>query len=299
MTEKIIWSATPTPFLEDGSLDRESIAGLVEHHVAMGVGGLFVGGTCGEGPFMPNGRRAELVALMKQAAGDRLHISAQVTDTSASRVIDNAKQIADSGVDSMVIAPPWVVAPFHTDAFLRRYFFEPMEAISVPVGIYIRPPVADSALDIGLWKEIVSHPAVSLIKDSSSSVEYREAFVSVKRADVTTLTGDEFDVMAAAAAGYDGCLMGTGILNAKLIRKGFEALAAGSREEADKWQERSNEFLLDMFRQDRTAWLAGLKYALCRLGIFSCAYSNLTFSIDDEDKKRIDEALERESEFLA
>jgi len=45
-----IWSATPTPFTMDREVDRESLGRMVEHHVRLGVDGLFLAGTCGEGP---------------------------------------------------------------------------------------------------------------------------------------------------------------------------------------------------------------------------------------------------------
>ena len=103
--ERFIWSATPTPFEKDGSLDLLSIQRLVEHHRRLGVSGLFVGGTCGEGSFMPDQQRIEVVRLVKQAAGDSLHIAANVTDTSAARVTENTLRMSDAGADSVVIAP--------------------------------------------------------------------------------------------------------------------------------------------------------------------------------------------------
>jgi len=34
----------------DREVDRESLGRMVEHHVRLGVDGLFLAGTCGEGP---------------------------------------------------------------------------------------------------------------------------------------------------------------------------------------------------------------------------------------------------------
>jgi 4-hydroxy-tetrahydrodipicolinate synthase len=296
----VIWSATPTPFLEDGSLDRRGIDLLVEQHVRLGVSGLFVGGTCGEGGFMPDEQRTELVRLLKRAVAGGLHIAAHVSDTSAARVRENIGRMTDAGADSVVIAPPFLVADFCNRRFLRRYFLEPMDSATVPVGIYIRPPVGSMELDMELWDEVTAHPRVEFVKDSSASPEYVRHFVEVKkrRPELTLLTGFEFDVVSAIAAGYDGCLMGTGILNSKLIGKALEALAAGDSTGAQAWQDRSNEFLYDLFRRDTSGWMAGLKYALRKLGVFSTEFSHMAFSITDEDRRRIDAALAREREFI-
>jgi 4-hydroxy-tetrahydrodipicolinate synthase len=298
--KKLIWSATPTPFLEDGSLDNSGIVRLVEQHVRLGASGLFVGGTCGEGAFIPERQRIELFRTVKRVAGDKLHVAAHVSDTSAARVAENIRRAADTGADSVVIAPPYLIADFCNRDFLRRYFLEPLAAASVPVGIYVRLPMSKMALDVPFWEEIAQHPQVKFVKDSSGSADYRRHFVGLKqrRPELTLLTGDEFDVVPAVADGYDGCLMGTGILNAGLIGRALSLLASGDAAGAQTWQQRSNELLFDLFRRDISAWMAGLKYALCKLRIFASPFSHLAFSIDDEDRKRIDAALDREREYI-
>ena len=74
---------------------------------------------------------------------------------------------------------------------------------------------------------------VKFVKDSSGSVEYRRHFLQVKsrRPELALLTGAEFDVVSAMADGYDGCLLGTGILIAGLIGRVLDALGA-----SDPWR---------------------------------------------------------------
>jgi dihydrodipicolinate synthase/N-acetylneuraminate lyase len=208
--------------------------------------------------------------------------------------------MTDAGADSVVIAPPFLVADFCNRDFLLRYFLEPMESAAVPVGVYIRPPLGKMELPLALWDEVAAHPRVKFVKDSSASADYVRHFVEVKRQrpELTLLTGFEFDVVSAVAAGYDGCLMGTGVLNSGLIRRALDALAAGDSSGAQAWQERSNEFLHDLFRPDVSGWMAGLKHALRRIGVFSTEFSHLAFPITDQDRRRIDAALEREHEFI-
>jgi dihydrodipicolinate synthase/N-acetylneuraminate lyase len=294
-----VWSATPTPFLEDGSLDAGGIERTVEHHVRLGVKGLFVGGTCGEGPFMPDAQRVELVRRMKKAAGGRLHVMAQVSDTSAARVKENMRRLTDAGADSLALAPPPSLG-FGSRAFLRRYFLEPMEQAAIPLAIYIRKMPGPSDLDLDFWKEVIAHPKVKFVKDSSASADCIPVVLAAKtaRPDLRVMTGNEFDVIAPVAAGYDGGLLGTGILNAGYFLRAFEALAAGKRTEADAWQRRSNEFLYDLFARDVSQWLGGLKYALKALGLFSSEYAHLVYPLRDEDRRRIDAALAREREII-
>lgn len=295
----IIWSATPTPFLASGELDEAGLERLVEHHLRMGVSGLFVAGTCGEGPFIPNDQRATLVRTVKRLANGRLHIAAQVSDTSAARVCDNIARLQDAGADSVVIAPPWITR-FCNKTFARRYFFESIESAQAPVGIYVLKQPPETSLDLDAWLEMAAHPKVKLVKDSSASPEYLQAFAGLKkkRPDLLLQTGYEFDTLTAAAAGYDGALLGSGILIAGMIRRALDALAAGDHAAADAWQKRSNEFLYDLFGRDISLWLGGLKYALVRLGLFTTEFMHLGYSLTAVERARIDAALERERDYI-
>jgi 4-hydroxy-tetrahydrodipicolinate synthase len=298
--KKLIWSATPTPFRQNGSLDSRGIGRLVEQHQKLGVSGLFVGGTCGEGAFMTDRQRAQLVRSVKRAAGDSLHVAAHVSDTSAARVAENIGRMTDAGCDSVVIAPPFLVADFCNRDFLRRYFLEPLNSTQMTAGIYVRLPLSQMELDLALWDEVVAHPRVKFVKDSSGSVDFRRHFVEVKRGrpELTLLTGFEFDVVSAIVDGYDGALLGTGILNAGLIGRAVDAQVAGDPAAAQAWQQRSNDLLYDVFRRDLSSWMAGLKYAVHKLRLFASEFSHLAFPIADEDRRRIDAALKREREYI-
>ena len=296
----MLWSATPTPFLDDGSLDEAGIERLVQQHRKQQVAGLFLCGTCGEGPFMPNAQRAELIRRLRQAAGRQFHLAVQVSDTSPARVRENIAQAVDSGADSVVVAAPWL-RPFVNRDFAWRYFNESLEyADGVPVGIYVLKQPAETGIDLDLWTRVASHPKVAYMKDSSASEEYRRAFVGIKarRPELTLWTGYEFDVLSSIGKGYDGCLLGTAVLNGRMIHRAVESLRQGDVDAARAWQERSNRLLYDLFRPDISAWMAGLKYALRRLGIFATEFSHLVYPLTDDDRRRIDAALEREKEYV-
>ncbi len=290
-----IWSATPTPFFDTEELDTPALGRLVEQHLQLGLSGLFLAGTCGEGPFMPNRQRNELVRHVRRLAGDRLTLAVQVSDTSAARVRENMACAEDAGADFVIIAPPWLERFANRD-FMRRYFMDAIENAPLPVGIYVLKAAPGAALDLPLWTELAAHPRVALIKDSSVDEEYAHAFAAIRQArpDMLLLTGNEFDTLSPCLAGYDGVLLGTGILTGGMIRQALAALREGDHATARSWQARSNAFLYDLFGDDLHLWLGGLKYALRRVGIFTTETMHLSFPLDDHDRRHIDDALARE-----
>ena len=295
-----IWSASPTPFLDNGALDDAALERLVAQHRKLKLTGLFLGGTSGEGPFMPNAQRADLVRKVKRIAGTDFHLAVQVSDTSSARVRENMDQAVAAGADSVVIAAPWI-RPFVNHEFARRYFLQSIEhRCPVPVGIYVLTQPAETGIDREFWAEMMAHPRVAYAKDSSMSEDYRRAFLAVKarRSGLRLLTGYEFDIPTYLQDGYDGAIVGTAILNGGLIRRAVEAFGRGDPDGARTWQDRSNRLLYDLFRPDIASWMAGLKYALRRLGLFSTEFSHLVYPLDDDDRRRIDAALERDKEYL-
>ena len=249
---------------------------------------------------MPNAQRVELVSKIRRLAGPDMHLAVQVSDTSAARVRENMARAVDAGADSLVIAAPWL-RQLVNRAFARRYFLEALEApVAVPIGIYILPQPAETGIDLELWREIASHAQVKYVKDSLGSEECRRMLMTLRatRGDLIVRTGYEFDVLTPLGEGYDGCLLGTAIFNGGLIARAGAALAAGDQAGARAWQQRANRLLYDLFRSDISVWLGGLKYALRRRGIFTTEYAHLVYPLADDDRRRIDAALEREHAYI-
>jgi len=296
----LIWSATPTPFLDDGSLDERSIERMVDQHRAHGISGIFLAGSCGEGRFMAPAQVAELIRTVRRLCGDSMCLTVQAADRAVSRVRDNARRFHEAGADAVLMALPGHAGWDGPEA-VRRYFLEALDGISIPAGLYLLPCAEIPGIDDGGWDELAAHPQVTIIKDSTRSDRAMRRFGAVRRTreDLKLLSGDEFDVVKFFDHGYDGALLGTGILIGGMIRRVLDAHACGDDRTARAWQARSNALLSDLFREDLSQWPSGLKYILVRMGVFSSEFSHMRRPMTDDDRRRIDAAFSREREVIA
>ena len=73
-----IWSATPTPFTADGRVDAPSVQRMVAHHVDLGVAGMMLAGTCGEGPWLRDCDREVLARTAVEAARGKIQVHVTV-----------------------------------------------------------------------------------------------------------------------------------------------------------------------------------------------------------------------------
>jgi 4-hydroxy-tetrahydrodipicolinate synthase len=265
-----VWSATPTPFTKDWRIDLESVERLVEHHLRLGVQGLFLAGTCGEGAWMADGERRKLVRHVVEIARGRLGIAVQVSDNSATRILDNIAQAQEDGADLVVIAPPYFVMNA-VPTMLRDLYLEAIRGSSLPVCVYDLGKNRQHSPSPELLAELYREPNVVAVKDSSGDDARMQIALEArrKRPDLRLLNGDEFNCVKYLQAGYDGLMLGGAAFHGALAKKIMQVVADGKIERALELQERMNRIMFAVYGGENiSCWLAGAKKLLMELGIF-------------------------------
>lgn len=293
-----IWSAAPTPFTVRREVDRESLSRMVAHHLSLGVEGLFLAGTCGEGPWMTDRQKYTLVDTVRREAAGRLKLAVQVTDNSAARVLE---QIAALGpVDMVVVAQP-LLAMNVTSASLRHYYLDILDQSPVPVCYYERGRASLVSVPDEVLHDILPHPNLSFVKDSSGDPVRRAELLKGRalRSDLSLLLGDEFLCVDYLAAGYDGVMLGGSILNARYVAEIMRYLAQGDLTAARETERRMVAMLHAVYGGPKvTCWLNGLKTALVRLGVFHTNTAYLDYPLTPECSSAIDQILATERFYL-
>lgn len=296
-----VWSAMPTPLTEGGLVDAEALEKLVEHQIRLGIQGLFIAGTAGEGPWLTDDNRRTLAKKTVRCAAGRLPIAMQITDNSSGRMLDNLKRGCDCGIDLAVLAPPFFQVGA-TQSYLAGQFTEIIDASPVPMGIYNRGRYASVVIEPETLKQLLRHPKVMLVKDSSADPEYAEAILAVKRQRAGTLFalyGNEFDFVDALDAGYDGLLFGGACFNGAVAGRVFALAKAGKTDEAKELQQRMGEMLYKVFGgRELACWLAGQKELMRRLGVFHTAKTLLAYQVTPDCSAAIDEVIRDEQSWL-
>jgi 4-hydroxy-tetrahydrodipicolinate synthase len=302
-TEKLcgVWSAAPTPLTEDFKIDEASIERLAAHHQKLNVNGVFIAGTCGEGPWLTDAMRLKLAELSVKYNQGKMVLAMQVTDNSALRIIDNINRIADTGVDITVVAAPFFQKNDSQD-YLKKLYFEVIEASPLPVGIYYQGKNAKTLIEPRTMTEIIRHPKVKIIKDSSTDPIAMSDIVQVRnqrQGELFALTGDEFDCVAYVQAGYDGALLGGACFNGLMANEILRLTKLGNIAAAKLLQTRMNNLMFDVFGgKDIHCWLAGQKLLMVKLNVFSTNKTILNYSVDAACEEAIDAAIEREKAWL-
>ena len=288
-----IWSATPTPFTADGRVDVASVQRMVAHHVDLGVTGMMLAGTCGEGPWLRDSDREVLTRTAVEAARGKISVALQVTDNSAVRTLDNIERAAAWGVEIAVVAAP----SFFINATPKRlvsHYVEIVQKSSLPIGLYDRGSQSPYVVPEAMFPEILNEKNIVVVKDSSQQEPRRKAYLAARaaRPDLVLFTGSEFDAAEYLEAGYDGALLGGGIFNAAIAIEMLAAVRAKNMKRANELQARMNDLMYRVYGGEKIAcWMTGLKELLVQLGVFSTNVNLLGYPLTDECRAQIKAAV--------
>jgi 4-hydroxy-tetrahydrodipicolinate synthase len=295
-----VWSATPTPFTNDLQVDTVAVKRLVDHHRRLGVSGLFLAGTCGEGAWMTDRQKQTLVESVVKHAKGKLLIAVQVTDNSAARILDNIRAAKENGADLAVIAPPFFMVNA-TPANVLALYTQAIRESTLPVGVYDRGKYSNVQVADAILPKIYAEKNVVLIKDSSTDAGRRDIALAArrKRPGLRLLTGYEFEVVSYLQAGYDGLLLGGGIFNGYLARLIMDAVAAGKLPLAERLQRRLVRMNQDAYGGKKlSCWLSGLKKLMVEMGVFRSWKSYLNYPLSPSCIKAIQRMVKKDADVL-
>ncbi|MDE2444644.1 MAG: dihydrodipicolinate synthase family protein [Alphaproteobacteria bacterium] len=126
-----------TPHHDDGSIDREGFAKMVEFLIASGVNGIINGGSTGEYYAQSMAEREEMAKLSKQIIGKRATL---IIGTGAIQVADSiriAELAAKIGADAILVGSPPYAVPTEQENALNALAID--RAADLPIMLYNYP----------------------------------------------------------------------------------------------------------------------------------------------------------------
>jgi 4-hydroxy-tetrahydrodipicolinate synthase len=154
-----------TPFTEDGKLDLDSAAALVDYYADGGMHGIAVNGTVGEWFSQDVGeRRAMAETTVSQAAG-RFPVLIGCTDYTARQVIALANHALGVGAAGVFVSAPPYAKLFPNE--IIAYYEEISAGIDGPLVVYNWPHGSGVEIDTDLADRLADIDRVVAIKDST------------------------------------------------------------------------------------------------------------------------------------
>ncbi|MEU9307794.1 4-hydroxy-tetrahydrodipicolinate synthase [Streptomyces sp. NPDC048256] len=234
--------AMVTPFTDSGTLDLGGARRLADRLVSAGCDGLVLSGTTGESPTTSDAEKAELVAAVREAVGDRASIVAGVGTSDTRHTVELARAAEKAGADGVLVVSPYYSRP-PQDA-LEAHFWEVADASGLPVMLYDIPGRTGTRIEPDTMLRLAEHPRIVAVKDCS--YDFLGAQKVLSRAELAYYAGCEEHHLALYAVGGAGYVSTVANVAPDRLRSVLDAFDAGDTSRAARLQRQAMELVESM-----------------------------------------------------
>ena len=163
------WVAMPTPFKENGEVDYEGFATLIDRQVKYGTSQLFVLGSAGETTLLTMEEKRNIVREVIKMAKGKIPVFFSAAAFTTDLSVEFAQFCEKEGADGVIfMVPPYVLVP---QAAAVAHLDTCMSSVSIPCGIYNNP----SRLGVNVEPESIAklsaaHPNFVVDKEAMPNV---------------------------------------------------------------------------------------------------------------------------------
>lgn len=206
---KGLGTALITPFMEDGTIDFQSLSAMIEHQVNGGVDYLVIMGTTSEAPTITHEEQDQIIAhVVKQVAG-RVPLVLGVGGNSTAAVVQRLEELSErllTDFAAILSVTPYYNRPQQEGLYL--HFCAVAEASPVPVILYNVPKRTGVNLLPETTRRIYdAHPQKIMgIKEACGSIEQFTETVNLSNGDFSVISGDDDLAYEMMKAGGDGLI---------------------------------------------------------------------------------------------
>ncbi len=259
-------AATFTPMHADGTLNLEQIEPMIEHLTGIGVAGLYVCGTTGEGPSLSTEEREAVAEAHVAAARGRVPVVVQVGHTALPEACRLAAHAGAVGADAISAVAPWYFKPASVEVLAD--FLAPIAeaAAHLPFYYYHIPGLTGMDFDMLQLLRLAPErlPTLAGIKYTAASVDEFQACTDFADGRFDILFGRDEMLLSGLAAGARGAVGSTYNYMAPLYRRVIDAFDRGDLKEARRQQGLAVRLVQAMLRRHGQA---GLKAVMQLVGV--------------------------------
>jgi 4-hydroxy-tetrahydrodipicolinate synthase len=267
---KGVYPIAPTPFLDDGSVDNESIARLTDFYLSIGATGITVLGQLGEAPKLEHDESVAVARQMiRRAVNLPVVVGVSAPGFAAMRAL--TREVMDAGAAGVMIAPPNTL---RTDDQIVGYYRQAVEAIGADVPFVIQdyPLTFSVQMSPGVIRRVIGElPSCVMLKhedwpglDKISTLRGFEREGSMRHIAILCGNGGLF-LDYEIERGADGA--NTGYAFPDMLCDIVRLAAAGQREQAHDLFDAHLPLL--RYEQQPGVGLAVRKYVLMRRGLLA------------------------------
>jgi len=277
-----------TPFHQDGTVDEAALRAEIDFHLSVGVHGICVTGTSGEGHTLNKEDSAQIARIAVDEVAGRVPVIAGIIQNSTAVSVEFAEAIAEAGVHGLQITPVHYLFKPGTDETVYHYRTL-AERVGLPLVIYNVVPW--SMVEVPALLTLTSEvPEVVSVKQSGGDLHKVADLLWALPEKTTILSAVDDLLYPAFAMGAHGSVSGSSSLAPQLVLELWNAVQDGDHPRARDVHRR----LLPLWRAvEGNNMNALMKEAITAQGRTGGYARRPVDPVTDAQRKRIREAVEQ------
>jgi len=284
-----------TPVDAQDRVDEAAFRQQIDHLLQAGVHGLFVGGSAGEGPLLTTDQWQRMMEIAFDQVGGKIPVLGGTADTSTARVLDRLRRLREIGYSYLVIMPTFYTPSRTVDEQLRLFEACYQQAEGAQLVAYNLPSATGVELKMETMSQLCERGWVCAVKESSGNPDYFWNVLQIAlQHQVTMLVGDETLIASGLLAGGSGIVPVCANFEPKTFVEAFNAAREGRSDDLQRLQARIM-LIRERAPKGGDCWIAGVKYAVSRLGIGDGRPVSPLQPLNDQQRQAIEDIMEKSS----
>ena len=253
MKPKGVFIPTLTTFHDDGEVDFDLLADLLEFNIAAGVHGLFVLGSTGMGPAMTTDQRIATAEFVMERVRGRIPVIMHAGTADVQTTVQLAQHAESLGVDAVAVVPPYYYTD-HTLWEITAHYKTVAAAVNIPLFLYDNVKYSGWAFTPATAQKLQQEvPSLCGMKASYYAQGPLMGYLEAMPSDFSVMSGNSIDLLPATPHGLSGCIPPLTSAIPEICVALWNALVAKNYEEAVPLQKKADDF-------GRTIGRLGLRY---------------------------------------
>lgn len=252
--------------------------------------GIVLLGSSGEGAALSDLERIEFVETATKNISDGKLIIIGSAFHSTRQTIDFLKFGRETGAHAALVLPPFYYKNQMNPQALKKFYVAVADESGLPIIMYHLPQVTGITFSADFVTELARHPQIVGIKDSSANIIFQQQLIAANPEQFQVLTGSAGTLAPSIHAGAAGGIVAFANISPKMCLEIYSDIRNGNSKSAQQLQ-----LKIVKLNSLMTAvhGIAGLKYAMEKVGLHPGAPRSPLQPLSEEAKKMIDEELKK------
>ncbi|OXY83196.1 dihydrodipicolinate synthase family protein [Oceanimonas doudoroffii] len=170
--------ALQTPFNNNGSINYDRFAELIDGYIEAGVHGMVVSSGSGQHPYLTEDECNKLLAIAVKRIDGRASVIMQTSALNQDEVIRRSVAAQSLGAEALMILPPFFEGPSH-DAGILKFYETIDKAVSIDIIGYNIPAATQVEVSPSLYRQLLELENFNYIKDSGGDLAKTQQLIAV------------------------------------------------------------------------------------------------------------------------